>query len=137
MDSLGEHIRMYIAYYEGEAIAGSIATNYAGKTYYLYGCSSNEHRNTMSTYLLQWEMIRWAQETGCTIYDLQGVSGNYKDEDDPLYGLFRFKDGFGGQVDELVGEFNYTYKPFMEKVVNKAIDANEWLRGVRRKMSRD
>lgn len=133
LDALGENVRLYIAYYEGEAISGSIATNYNGKTYYLYGCSSNEHRNTMSTYLLQWEMIRWAQETGCTVYDMQGVSANYEDEDDPLYGLFRFKDGFNGQVDELIGELNYTYKPFMAKVVDKGIAANEWLREMRRK----
>ena len=49
-----------MAYYEGEAIAGTIASHVGDKVWYLYGASSNSHRNLMPNYLLQWEMIRWA-----------------------------------------------------------------------------
>lgn len=132
LDTLGEHIRLYLADYEGKPIAGAITSNYAGKTCYIYGASDNEHRNVMAPYLIQWEMIRWALETGCTVYDFMGVSGNM-DENDPLYGLFRFKDGFKGVVDELVGELDYVYKPLVNSLVNRAIACNEWLREKRRK----
>ena len=56
-------------------IAATIPIQYGNKTWYLYGASDNAYRNAMPNYLLQWEMIRWAIESGCEIYDFRGVSG--------------------------------------------------------------
>ena len=100
----------------------------------MYGASDNVYRNVMPNYLIQWEMIRWAIQTGCTVYDFQGVSGNITDENDHLYGLYRFKKGFNGTLDELAGEFDYVYRPLRAKLVDHAIDLNEWLRGVKRRL---
>lgn len=133
LSALGEHARLYMGYYEGQAVCGAIATNYAGKTCYVYGASDNAYRNVMPNYLIQWEMIRWAVETGCTVYDFQGVSGNITDENDHLYGLYRFKRGFNGQLDELAGEFDYVYRPFAYQFVDTAIDAREKLSDWRRR----
>lgn len=132
LDALGEHCRLYMAFYRGLPVSGAVTTNYAGKTCYIYGASDNAHRNVMPNYLIQWEMIRWAIATGCTVYDFQGVSGNMS-EDHPLYGLYRFKKGFNGTLDELAGEFDYIYKPFRSVLVNKAIDLNEALHSLRRR----
>ena len=68
--------------------------------------SDNEFRNKMPTYALQWEMILWAKELGCRLYDLRGVPGD-DDPENPLFGLYRFKKGFGGKKTEFVGEFLY------------------------------
>ena len=95
---------------EGAPIAGTLAIHYGDKVWYLYGASSNEHRNLMPNYLLQWRMIQWAVETGCRVYDFRGVSGNVS-EDNPLYGLFRFKQGFGGDFTEFVGEEDLVLSP--------------------------
>lgn len=132
LSALGEHARLYMAFYEGKAIAGAITTNFAGKTCYVYGASDNESREVMPNYLMQWEMIRWALETGCSVYDFQGISGNIEDENSHMYGLYRFKRGFNGQVDELAGEFDYIYRPIAEKMVDKAIALNGFLRKVKR-----
>jgi len=112
LENLGEHCRLYMAFHEGQPIAGTLAIHYGDKVWYLYGASSNEHRNLMPNYLLQWEMIRWAIETGCRVYDFRGVSGDLS-EDNPLYGLYRFKKGFGGDFTEFVGE--------MDLVLNKPV----------------
>ncbi len=64
------------------------------KTWYLYGASSNEHRNLMPNYLLQWEMIKMAIARHDDIYDFRGVVGNVE-KTHPQYGLYRFKQGFG------------------------------------------
>jgi len=130
--ALGESCRLYMAYYGGKAVAGAITTNYAGKACYLYGASDNAHRDVMPTYLLQWEMIRWAVETGCTVYDFQGVSANMS-EDNPLYGLYRFKSGFNGTLDENAGEFNYFYMPVRAWLIDRAISLWERLRKMRNK----
>lgn len=90
LDNLGEHARLYMAFHEGQPIAGTLAIHYGDKVWYLYGASSNEHRNLMPNYLLQWSMIQWAVETGCSVYDFRGVSGDIS-EDNPLYGLYKFK----------------------------------------------
>ena len=45
----------------------------------------------MPNYLMQWEMIRWALQSGCEIYDFQGVPCWY-DRDNPNYGVYRFQD---------------------------------------------
>lgn len=93
LDNLGEHARLYMAFDPNDTpIAGTLAIHYGDKVWYLYGASSNEHRNLMPNYLLQWRMIQWAVETNCRIYDFRGVSGDVS-EDNPLYGLFRFKQG--------------------------------------------
>jgi lipid II:glycine glycyltransferase (peptidoglycan interpeptide bridge formation enzyme) len=113
LDNLGEHARLYMAYYEGQAIAGTLAIWYGDKVWYLYGASSNEHRNLMPNYMLQWNMIEWAVEQGCRLYDFRGVPGQVG-EDHPLYGLYKFKLGFGGDYVEFVGE--------MDMVLNKPVN---------------
>ena len=125
LDSLGDNVRLYMAFYQGKAIAGAITTNYAGQTCYVYGASDNNHRNVMPNYLVQWEMIKWAVETGCYVYDFQGVSGDVSDPTNPLYGLYRFKKGFNGQLDELAGEFDLVFKPVTNKLINIGIDLKE------------
>ncbi|MDR3552485.1 MAG: peptidoglycan bridge formation glycyltransferase FemA/FemB family protein [Clostridia bacterium] len=105
LDAFGPHCRLFMAYFEGKPVAGTIAMQYGDKTWYLYGASSNASRNVMPNYLLQWEMIRWAVEGGSRIYDFRGVSGDLS-ESNPLYGLYRFKKGFNGDFTEFAGEFD-------------------------------
>ena len=132
LDALGENVRLYMAYYNGVAVSGAITTQYANKTCYVYGASDNNHRNVMPNYLVQWEMICWAIDNGCTVYDFQGVSGNL-DENSPHYGLYRFKKGFNGTLDELAGEFDLEFKPLTAKLIDKLIDIKEALQRKRRK----
>jgi len=105
LDAFGPNARLYMAYYQGTPVAGTIAIQYGDKVWYLYGASSNSYRNMMPNYLLQWEMIRWAIEKKCRIYDFRGVSGDLSPEN-PLYGLYRFKKGYNGEFTEFCGEFD-------------------------------
>ncbi len=121
LDALGEHARLYMAFWEGKPIAGTLAIQYGNKVWYLYGASSNQYRNVMPNYQLQWEMIRWALETGCEIYDFRGVSGDLTPEN-PLYGLYLFKKGFSGELCEFCGEFEMIYHPFINYAANTGMD---------------
>lgn len=127
LDNLGEHARLYMAFYEGQPIAGTLAIWYGDKVWYLYGASSNEHRNLMPNYALQWEMIQWATEKGCRIYDFRGVPGLVP-EDHPLYGLVRFKQGFGGEYTEFVSEMDLVLKPFIYTCAEKGFAVLRHLR---------
>jgi lipid II:glycine glycyltransferase (peptidoglycan interpeptide bridge formation enzyme) len=102
--------QIFLAEFEGRVVSATLALILGKKTWYLYGASSNDYRNVMPNYLIQWEMIRWAQEQGCTVYDFRGVSGDL-DESNPLYGLYRFKKGFNGDLIQFIGDWDRVYSP--------------------------
>ena len=91
-----QFIRLYIAEFQGETVAGAITSFYGGVASYLHGASSNKHRNTMAPYLLQWQMMKDAKEKGCTRYDLGGVSTikSLKFKVQSWEGITKFKSGF-------------------------------------------
>lgn len=102
--------KLFLAEYEGEAIAGAISFIFGDKCWYTYGASSNRHRNVMPNHLMQWRMIEWARESGCRVYDFRGVSPRRDaDPDDHLSGLNRFKEGFGAQFVEYIGEWDLPF----------------------------
>ena len=104
-DEMGpEHVKILFAEYEGKPIATVLPILYGNKVWYLYGGSTNEHRNLMATYLMQWEMIKWAVQSKCEWYDFRGVSG-FKDPNDPQYGVYKFKKGFNGDFVEFINVF--------------------------------
>jgi lipid II:glycine glycyltransferase (peptidoglycan interpeptide bridge formation enzyme) len=73
----------------------------------------------MGTYLLQWEAVRWAKSLGCTTYDLWGVPDENEEvleaaftrRRDGLWGVYRFKRGFGGDLVRSVGAWDRVYTP--------------------------
>ena len=126
-----EHMKVLMAYYEGKPISGVIPIMYGNKTWYLYGASSNEYRNVMPNYLLQWEMIKLAIARKNDIYDLRGVSG-VVDESHPQYGLYRFKKGFGAEFTEFLGEIYIPFKPVWYKLYKVAEKTFRKLRALKR-----
>ena len=127
------HMKLLMAYYEDKPISGVIPIFYGNKTWYLYGASSNKHRNLMPNYLLQWEMIKMAIQRKDDIYDFRGVSG-VVDETHPQYGLYRFKKGFGGKFTEFLGEIYIPYKPMRYKLYKFSEKAFRKLRQLKMKI---
>ena len=134
LDNLGEHCRLYMAFKDDEPIAGTLAIWFGDKVWYLYGASSNVHRETMPNYSLQWEMIRWAIEKKCRIYDFRGVSGDL-DESNHLYGLYKFKKGFNSELTEFLGEFDWVISPFWYNTLKVATKAYRQLNRIRYKLA--
>jgi peptidoglycan pentaglycine glycine transferase (the first glycine) len=90
---------------EGQALAGVIPIVFGRTAWYLYGASADTGREHMAPYLAQWESIRWAIARGCTRYDWWGAPTRL-DPRDPLWGVFRFKQGFGATWVEQVGAWD-------------------------------
>ena len=134
-DCLGpEHMKVLMAYYEDKPISGVIPIFYGNKTWYLYGASSNSHRNLMPNYLLQWEMIKMAIARKDDVYDFRGVSG-VVDETHPQYGLYRFKQGFGATFTEFIGEIYMPFKPITYKLYRFSEKAFRTIRQIKRKIT--
>jgi peptidoglycan pentaglycine glycine transferase (the first glycine) len=95
-----------IAEVEGEPVAMVIVYCFAQRAWYMYGASRTIHRDKMPNHLLQWAAMQWAKEQGCTIYDMWGAP-NQMVESDPLWGVYRFKQGFGGELVEHIGAWDF------------------------------
>jgi len=115
---------MLVAEYEGQPLAALMVFANGERSWYLYGASNDQERNRMPAYLLQWRAIQWARARGCKEYDLWGVP----DEDEDvleaqferlhhgLWGVYRFKRGFGGQLRRAVQAFDRVYIPWLYRL---------------------
>jgi lipid II:glycine glycyltransferase (peptidoglycan interpeptide bridge formation enzyme) len=106
------------AYHEGDVLAALMVFAAGQRAWYFYGASGNLKRHLMPTYLLQWEAMLWAKERGCSSYDLWGVPDqdeefleeHFNERQDGLWGVYRFKRGFGGTLIRSAGAFDRIYQ---------------------------
>ncbi len=102
-----------------QVVAAHLVFADALRGYYLYSGATEAGLKSGANHLLEWHALQWAQQQGCSSYDLWGVpdalgqAAHLPDhpataaaraaleaaaQDDPLIGVYRFKKGFGGQV---------------------------------------
>jgi peptidoglycan pentaglycine glycine transferase (the first glycine) len=112
---------LLLAEYQGKPLAALFVARNGSRAYYLYGASTDEERNRMPTYLLQWEAMKWSKAHGCEEYDLWGVPDeeevtletNFEKRHDGLWGVYRFKRGFGGELKRAVQAMDRAYNPLL------------------------
>jgi len=112
---------LLVAKYENQPLASLLIFYRGERAWYVYGASSNIERNKMPTYLLQWEAIRRAKARGCTQYDLWGIPDqplktleeDFIKQTKGLWGVYRFKRGFGGNIRRNVQCLDKAYKPIL------------------------
>jgi len=116
--------QLLLAEYEGSPLSTLIIFKNGNRAWYFYGASSNIHRDRMPNYLLQWEAIRWARSQGCIEYDLWGVpdvdlptlEANFNKHNSGLWGVYRFKRGFGGELRRSDGPWDRIYNPMIYRL---------------------
>ncbi len=102
-----------------KSLAGLMVFAVGTKSWYICGGSSDRHRNLMPAYAVQWAAMRWAKARGCTTYDLWGIpdeteetlEAQFSDRSDGLWGVYRFKRGFGGQIVRYAGLWERALNP--------------------------
>lgn len=98
-----------LAEYEGRLLAAIAVLALGRMAWYMWGASDDADRNLMPNHALQWAAIRWARDRGCSVYDLWGIPDEVGEDPEAyanpeswgsggLWGVYRFKQGFGGQV---------------------------------------
>jgi lipid II:glycine glycyltransferase (peptidoglycan interpeptide bridge formation enzyme) len=124
---------LLVAEYEGKPLASLMVFANGKRAWYVYGASNDHERNRMPTYLLQWLAIRWAKARGCEEYDLWGVpdeneetlEANFESRHDGLWGVYRFKRGFGGEVQRAAQALDRVYNPLLYWFYTKYIGNRE------------
>jgi peptidoglycan pentaglycine glycine transferase (the first glycine) len=95
---------LFLAVHEGTPLAGAFVFTFGQKSWFMHGASSTEKRIHNPNHLLQWEVMRWARKQGINYYDMVGIpKPENRNEDDPYYGVYRFKMGFGGNITNFIG----------------------------------
>lgn len=115
---------LLMAEYEGQPLAGAMVFAVGRKAAYFYGASSNEERQRMPAYAIQWAAIRWAKARGCHTYDLWGIpdyaeaelEAQFAERTDGLWPVYRFKRGFGGRIARTVGPVDRVYNKRLHRL---------------------
>ncbi len=122
--ALGPAARLFVARAAGEVLAAALVVHHGRTATYLYGASSEAQRQRMPSHAVQWAAITDAAAAGLAAYDFWGVpdavgrawaAGGDPDAVPPgeggLWGVWRFKRGFGGAVWRAVGAADDVYAP--------------------------
>ncbi len=125
-----------LAEVDGQAVAGLMVFTLPPRSWYFYGASTSAHREKMPTYLLQWEAMRWAKSRGCKTYDMWGVpdedretlEDQFTERSDGLWGVYRFKRGFGGKLVRTIGTWDRVYAPLRYQLYRGALILRRRLR---------
>jgi len=105
-----------IAYVGDEPVAGLVLFILGNRSWYLFGMSTDKHREKMPNYLLQWEAIKISKERNCAIYDLWGAPDVFDDSDN-LWGIYRFKSGLGAHPVQRLGAYDLPLKKNSYKII--------------------
>lgn len=120
---------LLVAEFEGTPLASLMVFARGRRAWYFYGASTEIERNRMPTYALQWAAIQWARSRGCLSYDLWGIpdedvktlESQFKHRSDGLWGVYRFKRGFGGEVVPGESAWHRVYRPLQYLLYRAAL----------------
>ena len=97
------HARVRLAELEGRPVAGALTWRCGGREVYQSAATNDAGRSTYAAYGLLWRCIIEARRTGARAFDFGGIPVDVTRKDDPMYGPYLFKKGFGGEPRRFVG----------------------------------
>ncbi|GHO86423.1 lipid II:glycine glycyltransferase FemX [Dictyobacter formicarum] len=121
----GEQARLLIAEHEGHALGAALLIVHGRWCWYMYGASSNEQRERMPNHLLQWTAFRWAKQQGCWYYNFRGIPDQLEEEQ-PMWGIYVFKSGFGGYPIRAIATHDLAYNAAIYQVYRLLLKAKIW-----------
>ncbi len=127
LNAFGDNAKLFMCYYEDEALCGGIGIQYSDMVSHVYGCSTDKMRNLRPTYAVQVELMKWALNTNCSSYDMQGVSPS-AEYDEGLHRVLKFKSNFTGEIVECVGEFYLIFDKIYDLSINTALEVRKMLK---------
>lgn len=101
--------RILIGTYKKKPLTAWMLINFKNTLYYPYGGSSDLYRDVMHSNLVAWEAIKLGKRLGMKKFDMWGAMGPDPDTKDTWYGFHRFKQGYGGALEEYIGTFDLVF----------------------------
>lgn len=131
--ALGSNMKTLLACLGQEPVSTAIAIGFGAGVWDIYAGNADKAGETGASYLLTWELIKWACNAGYRFYDLGGIVPNAPD-DDPIAGLRFFKSRFGGVEVEFIGEFDLVFRPGQYRICQQGQKSFELLKRLRKKL---
>lgn len=111
-------------------LSGITLLNYGNEAVMLLAGNYEDYELFSSSVILVSELIKISVEEGQDYYNFYGITGDF-DESNPLNGLYTFKKGFGGEVMELIGEFEYVIDPLSKSFYEMGLKVYNLLKKIR------
>lgn len=101
-------------------LSGSMFIMIQPEIIYLSSGNYEEYMKFNSQYLIQWEMIKYGIKNNFKKHNFYGIPANINTHPKD-YGIYEFKRGFNGYVEELIGEFELpiTWHYSLFKLIHK------------------
>ena len=115
---------LFIARYQGAPLAALMVVGAGRTAAYVFGGSSNQHRNLMAPHAVQWAAMQWARAHGFARYDLWGMA-DPNDPADAMAGVHRFKLGFNPDLVTYPGAFDLPVQPVRSWLLTRAVRLRE------------
>lgn len=115
-----EAVKLFEEHGELLTLGGIIFMIHGSEILSLFGGSYEEYKDFLSPYSTYFHMIRYGAENGFKRYNFYGISGDFENKKNELYGLYDLKRGFGGHVEEYLGEFDLVLNAFMYRMYHIA-----------------
>ena len=80
----------------------------------------------------QWEIIKYTIKNNIPKYNFYGIDGNFDKNNNEMYGIYEFKRGFGGNVEELIGEFDLIINKFWYRTYKIAFGAYHKIKNIKK-----
>jgi len=108
---------------EEEILGALLLITYGTQATYLYGGVTNQKRNLMGGYALQWRAMQIAKSFGCRTYDFYGFDP-FRAPENSYARFSQFKSQFGGRAVRFIGAQDYFFLDHLAdafvKVVNES-----------------
>ena len=101
-------------------LSGSMFMLIQPEVIYLSSGNYEEFLKFDSQYLIQWELIKYGLANGFKKHNFYGIPANINTHPKD-YGIYEFKRGFNGYVEELIGEYELpiTWHYYLLKLIHK------------------
>ncbi|MBN2105452.1 peptidoglycan bridge formation glycyltransferase FemA/FemB family protein [bacterium] len=116
------HVKLFLARFQDQAVSSLMVFFYQKCSMHLWAGNSGLGLQSNASYLLHWTAMKTAMARGCTLCDLWGIPDDIagivergetvsRKRCDGLWGVYRFKEGFGGQIRCFVGTYDFVLRP--------------------------
>lgn len=97
------HAKVRLAEKDDKPVAGALTWRCGEREVYQSAATNDAGRSAYAAYGLLWQCIIEARKGGARRFDFGGIPADVTRKDDPMYGPYMFKKGFGGTPRRFVG----------------------------------
>jgi lipid II:glycine glycyltransferase (peptidoglycan interpeptide bridge formation enzyme) len=116
-NNLKDKMKIITCYQKGELISSCIVLIFNNKAFYYLAVTTSKGRDLNISYAMIFKTILYLKELGIKTFDFGGINPNEK----KAKGVDHFKKGFGGNIIENLGEYDWASSNIIKIIINKII----------------